>query len=551
MANIKFDRKKFERDFGKVNDSLIHKIEMFGTPFEGIDDNEIEIEVAPNRPDLLSYQGFRRSFSAFLDKRRGVKTYKVNKPLKNYEVSVDKSVEDVRPWTSCAVVKNLKLDDQRVKEIVDMQEKLHATLGRNRKRVAIGIYPLEKIKLPIKYKALEPDKINFKPLESKREMSGLEILQKHSTGKEYAHLLSGKTKFPVFTDAEGKFLSMPPIINSHEIGKVETSTTDVFIECSGSDEKIADQCLNIVVSNLAEMDGEIYSMKLKGPKKTTPLFEKENMNVSIENAKRILGLDLDEKGMKNYLERMGHDYSKGKVEIAPWRVDVLSESDLIEDVAIGYGYDKIVPEDLEVYGIGQEDPRQVVKRKISEILSGLEMLEISNYHLTNNKEQFTNMGVSEKQAKASSSNAVNLKVSKTEHNIMRKDLSHFALKIMAENIDAEYPQKIYETGKVFSEDSSGISEQENLSAAISPGDFTEIKQILEYLFGMLGIEVKVEEPKENPSHLIAGRVADIKIDDKKIGQIGEVHPKILKNWKIKNPVSLFEISLEEVYGVLG
>src|SRR3989338_9666187 len=157
MANVKFNKKLFEKEIGKIDE----KISMFGTPVESVGDEEIEIEVFPNRPDLLSYQGFKRAFLGFLGKQKGMKQYKLNKKEKDYEVKIESSVKDVRPCTACAIVKGLNLDDTKIKELIDMQEKLHATIGRKRKKIEIGIYPLDKIKLPIIYKALEPDKIKF------------------------------------------------------------------------------------------------------------------------------------------------------------------------------------------------------------------------------------------------------------------------------------------------------------------------------------------------------------------------------------------------------
>src|SRR6056297_299288 len=207
MANIKFSRKLFEKEIGKLDEKMQNKIALFGTTLESFNDEEIELEIFPNRPDLLSYSGFKRSFLCFLEKQKGIKKYKINSPKENYKVKVDSSVKEVRPYTACAIVKGLKLNEERIKEIIDLQEKLHNTVGRKRKKLAIGIYPLEKIKLPIIYKALEPDKIKFQPLESSREMTGLEILQKHPTGKDYASLLAGKSKFPVFMDSNKKILS--------------------------------------------------------------------------------------------------------------------------------------------------------------------------------------------------------------------------------------------------------------------------------------------------------------------------------------------------------
>ena len=159
MAIVSFNKKTFEKEIGKLDEKMQERIALFGTPVEGIDEREIQIEIFPNRPDLLSYHGFKRSFLAFLGKKTGLVKYKLNPPEKNYQIIVDSSVKNVRPCTFCAIVKGLKLDDEKIKEIIDMQEKLHATLGRKRKKVAIGIYPLDKIKLPITFKALEPDKI--------------------------------------------------------------------------------------------------------------------------------------------------------------------------------------------------------------------------------------------------------------------------------------------------------------------------------------------------------------------------------------------------------
>jgi len=543
MANIKFNKQVFEKEIGKLTEDMQNKIALFGTPLESIEENEVEIEIFPDRPDLISYQGFKRAFLAYLGKETGLKKYKINKPEKDFKVIIDPSVDNVRPFTACAIVKGLKLDDEKIKELIDIQEKLHTTVGRKRKKLAIGIYPLEKIKLPITYKALEPDKIKFIPLEMDREMSGLQILQRHPTGRDYAHLLAGKTKFPIFTDANNNVLSMPPIINSQLTGKIETNTTDVFVECSGFDFEILNKCLNIVITSLADMGGKIYQMELKYKKtKITPDLTPEKNKLSLENTNKLLGLNLDEKQLKQLIERMGHNYSKNNIESPAWRMDLLHEVDLIEDVAIAYGYDKFVPEIPEIATIGQEDPKETIKRKLSTILSGLNMLEISNYHLTNKKDQFTKMGIPEKQEKG----FIEVEESKTDYTILRKDLTHYLLKIFAENVDSEYPQKIFEMGKVFQIEKSDITEKEILSAAVAPGNFTEIKQILEYLANMSNLTIKFEEEEDIPSHFIKGRTAKIILNDKQIGLIGEIHPKILKNWKIKMPVALFEIELDEI-----
>jgi len=553
MSNIKLNKKIFEKEIGKLDEKMQERISMMGTPVDKMGDEEIEIEIFPNRPDLLSYQGFKRAILAFTGKKTGLKEYKVHKPEKDYKVVIDSSVKDVRPYTACAIVKNIKFNDEKIKEIIDIQEKLHITLGRNRKKLAVGIYPLEKIKLPITFKALEPDKISFIPLEMDREMNGLQILQRHPTGKDYAHLLAGKQKFPIFIDAENKILSMPPIINSQLTGKVSEETKDIFIECSGFDFNSLKKCLNILVTSLAEMGGEIYQMELSygfTKKEITPDLRPEKMKISLDNTNKLIGIKINEKQMKTCLEKMGYNYSNKIVEVPAWRTDILHEVDLIEDIAIAYGYENLVPEIPSISTVGEENKKEIAKRKICEILAGLGMIEVLNYHLTTKSDQYDNMGRPDKEKKE----AIEVENSKTEYTLLRENLSHYLMKNLSENVDSEYPQKIFEMGTVFGLDQKkDIVEKENLSIALTPGNFTELKQVINYLSRMIDKEIEVTEPKKEQKEtecFIEGRVGEIKINDKTIGFFGEVHPKILKNCKIRMPVALLEIRLNEIFEVL-
>ena len=541
MAIVSLNKKIFEKEIGKLDGKMEEKIAIFGTPIDGQNDEEIQIEVFPNRPDMLSYHGFKRAFLAYLGKDKGIKIYKINKPEKDYIVKIDSSVKPIRPYTACAIVKGLNLDDTKIKEIIELQEKLHMTIGRKRKKMAIGIYPLETIKLPIEFKAVEPDKIKFIPLESDRVMSGFEILQKHPTGKEYAHLLAGKSKFPIFVDAKGEVLSMPPIINSQLTGRVTNETKNVFVECSGFDFEIQKKCLNIIVTSLAEMGGSIYQMEIKYSKKEiTPDLSSEKMKISIDNTNKILGTSMKEKDIQKYLESMGYNYSNAKVEIPPWSTDILHEVDLIEDIAIAYGYNNFEPVIPDISTIGHEDQRWILKKRVSEILTGLGLIEVSNYYLTSKQDQIQKMGLNEKEGK----NQIELKESKTDYNVLRQNLTHYLLKNLSENVDVEYPHKIFEIGRVFDKD---LKETEKLSIALSPSNFTQVKEIIDYISKMIGTKIKVVEAKNFPAHFIEGRAGKITIGNESIGYVGEVHPKILKEWKIKMPVSLLEISLEEIF----
>ncbi len=551
MAVINLNRKELEKAIGKINPEMENKISMFGTPVEFVNDNEIGIEIFPNRPDLLSLQGFVRALSAFLEKKSGLREYNVEKSEKDHKVTIDKSVKKVRPFTACAIVKNLKFNEEKIKEIIDIQEKLHLTFGRERKKLAIGIYPLEKIKLPIKYLAKKPEEIKFQPLDFPKEINGRQILSQHPTGRAYAHLLKDYELFPIFEDADGEVLSMPPIINSEKTGKITENTKDIFIECSGFNLNYLKKTLNIIVCSLADLGGRIYAMEIndEGEKKKylSPDLEPEKMPFLVDNINKTLGLNLSEKEIKKYFEKMGIGYEKDKAQniaiIPAYRTDILHEIDLAEEAAIAYGYDNFIPEIPKISTIAKEDGISILKKKITELLVGLNMLETSGYHLTTKEVQYKSLGFKEYK------DMIEVLDSKTENNILRNSLLSQSIKILSENSDVAYPQRIFELGKVFKSNDkqeTGIEEKENLCISLchEKANFTEIKQILDYLSRMLDFKYEIKEA-EHPA-FIAGRCGEIIINKKSAGILGEIAPFVLKNSKIKMPVASLEMNFESL-----
>jgi len=499
-----------------------------------------------NRPDLLSLEGFARSFKKFIGKDLKISEFKVEKPLKDYVVEIDSSVKSVRPHTVCAIVKNLKLNDSKIKDLIDIQEKLHLTIGRKRKKLAIGIYPLDKIKLPIKFEAKKPDQIKFIPLEMNKELTGAQILRQHPAGRDYADLLKGADKYPIFTDAYKNVLSMPPIINSHETGKIDEKTKEVFIECSGFNLDYLKMTLNIIVSAFANMGGKVYSMKVidkKGGDFVSPDLSFEKVEFKIEDIEKTIGIKLKEKDVKNNLLKMGIGLEKkGNKLLAlvpPYRIDILHWVDIAEEVAIAYGYDNFEPEIPEISTIAQEDDLAVKKRTLGNLFAGLGLLEVSSYHLSTKKNI--------KKAHFDFNEFIEVEDSKTEYTVLRNDLFSNLLKVLSENSNSSYPQKIFEMGRVFEKDvnsETGVSEKENLAIAIcdESANFTELKQILDYFFRMIGKEYSISEVEED-SNYITGRVGDIVVSGSVVGRIGEVAPRVLKNWKIGLPVSALELDL--------
>ncbi|MBT3464996.1 phenylalanine--tRNA ligase subunit beta [archaeon] len=550
MPTITVNRKVLESVIGKKlpDDELKDRISMLGTDLESVDDEEIVVEIFPNRPDMLSEQGFGRALSSFIGVKTGLRDYNV-KPS-GEKVIVTKGMEKVRPYTVCCLVKNLDLDDEKIREIIQIQEKLHITFCRKRKKAAIGIYPMEKIKLPISFTCKKPEDIVFRPLEWNNEINAKQILEQHPTGIKYKDLVKGLDKYALFHDANDEVLSFTPIINSHKTGKIDDTTKAAFLEVSGFDLHTSEYVLNIMVAALIDMGAEVYSMEVKYPDKTiiTPNLSPREMKVDLEYINRWLGIDIDEKRLKELFERMGYSYSKGKAMIPCYRPDVIHPADLAEDIAVAYGYENFTPEIPKKSTTAMEDPFEKFRTKVARLLTGLNMLETSSYHLTNPQVQFDNMNLKKP--------STHVKLSHTlseDYDILRFWMLPNLMKILSENTHHEYPQNIFESGYIFKKDSSvdtGVIEINRLAAVICnpESDYTRIRQVLDYLLTSIGLDYVIKETEHDS--FIPGRVGRVSVKGKDVAYIGEISPLVLNNFSIEMPASAFELNLTEIFNIL-
>lgn len=549
MPTIQLDRKSFEKHVGKKLplEKLKDRISYLGTDLEQVTDSIIDVEVFPNRPDMLSVQGFARAFSSFIGHKPGLRGYKAK--ASKERVIIEKAVSKVRPYTVCAIVRNLSLDDERIKEIIDIQEKLHGTYGRNRKKVAIGIYPLDKIALPITFTARPPEEITFHPLDGEREMTAVEILAEHPTGQKYGHLLDGSKLFPVFLDANKEVLSVPPIINSMKTGRITETTKEAFIECSGFDYGYLSRALNMILTALADMGADIQSMTLEYPDKkvSSPDFSPQEMDLDLDYVNKRLGLELPKKEALALLEKMGYGQKDGKVLVPCYRADILHQADLAEDIAIAYGYENFEDIIPNVATVGREHPFEVFRNKVADLLVGCSYQEVAVYHLTNKEKQDDRMGTDSRAITLS--NAISL-----EYDTLRSWTIPSLLEVFTSNKHHEYPQAIFTTSTAFLKDKdaeTGVREEKRLALATSheKAAFNDIRGIVEYILRSLALEGKIKE-RDHPS-FIQGRCAEILAKDTSLGFFGEISPAVLQNWNLEQPVVVGELHLDKLFELAG
>ena len=452
MPIVNFDYNDFIQllKFDISKEKLVERLPMIGADLDKIEDDAISIEFFPDRPDLLSVEGIARSSRAFFSFEEGLKQY----PIQSSDIvlQVDPSVKSVRPIVRGALVRNVVMSDELIASLMDLQEKLHFGVGRNRKKVAIGVHNFEPIQPPFTYKAVDPDSVQFVPLGKTESMTLREILTKHEKGKAYAHLLEDLKTYPLIVDSYNNVLSFPPIINGI-LTEVNPFTTDLFIDVTGFDEKAVNIALNIVSTALAERNGTIFSIQIKENEKTivSPDLNPQKRTLSCSYVNKILGSDFSKEEIKQALERMGfqvtlQDSDVLMVHIPAWRADILHEIDLVEDVAIGHGYDNFTKDVPKVFTFGKHLSDQSLRDNLRSIMIGFGFNEVTTFTISNERDEFDKFGL-ERSKRVEIKNPIS-----EDYSCIRSGLLPSLLKILAENKHHPLPQNIFEVGIVVNEE---------------------------------------------------------------------------------------------------
>ncbi|MBI2675413.1 MAG: phenylalanine--tRNA ligase subunit beta [Candidatus Aenigmarchaeota archaeon] len=543
MAVVEFDLDDLGRLAGrKLKKEDLERLEMMGFPLERLEEKKVSYEVFPNRPDMLSIEGFARAARSFLGAETGMGNYRAGKS--GVKLHVDKSVASVRPYIAAAILKGGKLNESALEGLIQLQEKLHDTFGRKRKKVAIGIHDMSRVEGPFSYRAVSRDAVRFVPLGMSREMTPAEILGQHQKGIEYSHLI--RDKVPLLADSKGRVLSMPPVING-ELTRLTAGSRELLIDVTGTQLHPILDVLNIISAALCDRGFSAYSLEIVygRDKITTPDLSPARMKVDIGYAERLLGLDLEEKDVSALLLKMGIGYEKGYAVIPPYRVDILHQIDLVEEMAIAYGYMNFRTAIPPIPSTASRQDENDFRLAACGAMQGLGFQEILSMVLSNS-ESFRKSGVDVKSAGIKNSVS-------SECTIVRTRLLPGILKSLAQNKGRSYPQHVFEAGDVVVLDSgaeTGAREIRNIAAAIAGTNagYESIAPVLKAFLASFGIEYRLEELKDKA--FIEGRAASVLVNGKDIGSIGEVSLEVLENWGIEMPVALFEISLEAVYGIL-
>lgn len=556
------------------------------------------IAIPANRYDLLCLEGFARALRIFLSLERSPQ-YKRVVSSNPQKMVVEASTGLIRPYVVCAVLRNVNFDKKIYKSFIELQEKLHQNICRKRTYVAIGTHDLDTLQGPFKYQALAPEEINFTPLteeEGGRSFNGKELLNFYRENpavkhlKPYTDIIYGSPVYPVITDSNGTVLSLPPIINGKH-SRIQMHTKNIFIECTGTDLTKANIVLDTVITMFSEHCGDKFSYEQvevtyenSGEVHLSPKMSERRCEAKATEVNGVIGINIEPEEMCAFCDRMQlgpatYDKESDMVSVfvPPTRSDILHAVDVIEDIAIAYGYNNIVQEVPQTLTVGGPLPINQFTDLLRAEISREGYVEMLTHGLCSTAENFTHLRRPVGPA-VSLANPANV-----EYEVVRTTLIPGALKTLSFNKGVSHKDgiKLFEISDIVIPAKNEIGAQ---NARRLVGLYSSHSSSLEVVHGLMDRVMAASQiaPEETyaKSSLTAdgiasidrvarvgvcygvrpssdelffpGMRADIVLINKAtrietlIGSMGVVHPVVLNNFEITYPASVVELDLEAV-----
>ena len=540
MPVVELELPRLQKLVGKTNrKKIMETLPFLGLDIESEGNDIVRVEYSPNRPDYSTDFGIALGLQGLLGTKKGIQKLKIKK-AGSFQIKVDSSVSKVRPFVTGIVARNGKIDDKVLRQIIVMQEDLHFGIGRRRKKSSIGIHDLDTISFPLSYTTTTRNH-KFIPLNSTKENSISEILKNSQVGQDYGHILGNSPKVPIILDSTGNTVSFPPIINSL-MTTVTTKTKNIFVEVTGTDKIDVEDMLSVVATILQSAGFELCTVNISGAKNSTPQFKDRKIILNENLANSMLGLNLSPAKIVSTLKKCRLEATaknKNIVCTVPrYRFDIFGTMDLVEEVALGYGIENLTPNLSPPQTLGQKNHEFETLNSLSHTMVGLGYMEALNSSLTSKRILYdlTNRD---------SSNMMSVMDSKSqEHTILRDFILAGLINNLSSNIHEPYPQKMFETGTVFSK-GNPVNEEIHLACvnAHNGANFSEIKSIMQSTL-KTGFNIECNTKTSSHPTFAEGSTAEIIINGKPYGIIGEIDSKVKEeNFKIRVPVVGFEIKL--------
>ncbi len=533
-----------------------------------------------NRPDLWCIEGITRQLRDHARGQSSAYAFFTRDPAVA-TIEVDPRLQAYRPFVAGFLAQGGVMNEDALRAFIEAQETLTFNFGHRRKTISIGLYNGEQLTFPVQYRAIGRDEVRFEPLAPPLDpawptgmaMTPAEILARHPTGREYGWILEGWALVPLLTDATGQVLSLPPIINSADLGRVTIGTSALFVEVTGTE---LDHCLlaiNILATNLADRGWTITPVTShypyatpRGQAVTAPHALALTQTVCVTEFERLLGEQISAADIVDKLTAYGVIATVAGEQITAtipsYRQDYLHAVDVIEDYAISRGYATFTPTMPADFTVGKLKPLTEREDLVRDLMIGFGFEEAICNILTNleNLRQRMDLGSETNEQTEPFHGGHTVAIA----NVMNRNYAHLRdwllpslLEIEAHSAGALYPHRIFEVGEVAVYDLAqnlGSRTEARLAGIIADEDasFDSAQSVLYALLASLAVPFKIE-PWAHPS-FIPGRVALVMLDEGqaqdrpaeplKLGFLGELSPQVLTNWGARVPIVAFELSVD-------
>ncbi|KAH3154704.1 hypothetical protein KXW80_007768 [Aspergillus fumigatus] len=516
---------------------------------------QLKIEIPANRYDLLCFEGIQLMLNIFLG-RKPLPNYRLVEPANGQleKIIVKEDTMKVRPLVSGAILRNIKFDKARYESFIALQDKLHQNLARQRTLVSIGTHDLDTIQGPFTYEALPPKDIKFVPLNQTKELNGEELMSFYEKDKhlgKYLHIIRDSPVYPVIYDSKRTVCSLPPIINGDH-SKITLDTKNVLIEITALDKTKLDIVTKIMVTMFSQYTSKPFTVEPvqivsehNNETRVEPDIAPRTTQAEVSYINQCCGLELSPEEICKLLTKMAYQARPSAsspdlidVDVPPTRADVLHQADIMEDVAIAYGFNSLprsfpsksgtIAQPLPINKLSDIVRMEAAMAGWTEVLPLILCSHDENFAWLNRKDDGTT--------------AVKLANPKTvEFQVVRTSLLPGLLKTIRENKHHAVPIKIFECSDVAFKDLTleRKSRNERHFAAAWYGrtsGFEVVHGLLDRIMAMLKSafitgEECLENPAVNDSHYWIEELD------------GGLNP-VLEKYELKYPVSTLEINIE-------
>lgn len=523
----------------------------------GHENGLLTISVTPDRLDLLSEAGLALELQGIVGTDHGLpRIAEERRVSERPTIHVDPSVGPMRPWIQGAVVRapeGSALDEATLADAIRFQETIHATVGRDRRAASLGIYPWEKLRSPIRYSLEELSAVRFVPLDASEETEGARFFDEHPLATRFGAYGRVGDRCLVLRDAAGAVLSVPPVLNSRSAGEARPGDRELLLESTGTEARTVRESLGLLLVVFAARGWTVLPVALEGPGEHRDdgraSIAPRSIDLPSEVLREVTGESLSASEVERRLARArlsGSPRSGGwRVEVPPWRPDLLTATDVAEDVYLAV---PVLPETGVVPPSpvrGRHRPEALFRRRVATDLVGLGFAAPHTSLLVSESAVSRLPGTEPLQLK----NPVSAEFAYLRDRLL---LSH--LEVLAHNTRRSYPQRFAEVGPVLvrsieAESGAVTRHHAGLILAAEDAGFAAAAALVDYLLRRQDVGA-VREPCELPG-AIPGRSARGRVAGAVVAEMGEIRPELLSELGVPVPVAWAEVDLTALYPMIG